>query len=463
MFIRFSRILATAAALLALGACTSTWGKGGAEFAITKPAKVILVTDFGTVADGMTKDTQAIEKAIEAGAKAGGAIIRFPAGRYATGPLRLESNITLDLAPGSTLLFSTDTFDYPLVKTRWEGIECMNYAPLIYAYKCENVAITGGGTIDGAGAAWWDWAKADNGKAQGKLRAFADKGIPVAQRAMGDRSPGLRPTMLEFMNCKNVLIEGVTLTESPFWTVHPVYCENVWVRYVTIHGTGPNTDGVDPDSCKNVLIEHSTIDTADDCVAIKSGRDTDGRAVNIPCENVTVRFCTMKNGHAGVAIGSETAGSVRNVLVTDCTFSATSFGVRLKTRRGRGGVVEDVTYTNLAIDHTPQDAININMQYENPPAEKMSVRTPTFRNIVVQNITATDCQKAATIRGIPENPLEGLLLKNLKLSAKEGLDLSHANGITLENVKFNGDKGAGETFTNCKDVTVDGAKTDSGK
>ncbi len=451
-----------AAGLLALWGCAGMDGARAAqfqEFPIKRPAKVLSVKDFGAAGDGVTMDTAAIAKAIAAGAKAGGAVISFPPGSYATGAIRLESNITLDLATGATLAFSTDPRDYPLVKTRWEGTECMNYSPLIYADECENIAITGEGTIDGRGARWWAWSNANGDKALAKLRSDGAAGTPVAQRVFGDRMPGLRPPLIEAMSCQNVLLEGVTIRQSPFWTVHPVYCENVVVRRVTIEGTGPNTDGVDVDSCKNVLIERSTIDTGDDCVAIKSGRDADGRRVGLPADNVTVRYCTMRDGHAGVAIGSETSGGVRNVLVTDCTFSGTSFGVRLKTQRGRGGVVENVVYKNLAIDRVPQDAISINMQYENPPVEKESARTPVFRNITVEDVTATDCGKAATVMGLSESPIEGLVLKNLKLWAKEGINVTHADGVVVKDVKVNGKEG-GEVFVDCRDVVLEGAKRD---
>ena len=269
-----------------------------------------------------------------------------PAGRWVTGPIHLASNIHLHLAEGAELLFSQDFADYlPVVFSRWEGLELMNYSPLVYAKDCENVAITGKGKLDGRGQAWWPWKKTQKDAAK-RLYDMASAGTPPEKRVFG--TPGdLRPSFIQTVGCKNVLVEGVTISSGPMWTIHPVYSENVIVRRVTVLTDGPNNDGLNPDSSKNVLVEDSFFSTGDDCVVIKSGLNEDGWRVGRPSENIVVRRLRGQRGHGGVVIGSEMSGGVRNVFVNDCEFVGTDRGLRIKSMRGRGGVIENMYYQNV--------------------------------------------------------------------------------------------------------------------
>jgi polygalacturonase len=288
------------------------------------PPRDVVITAFGASGDGAKDCTGAIREAIAACAAAGGGRVVVPAGTFLTGAIHLKSRVNLHLSAGATLRFSRDPRHYlPLVFTRWEGVELMNYSAFIYAFEQENIAITGPGILDGnaSDTHWWPWKGRDPKApeapnqlaARAKLIEMAANGVPVPERVFGEGSY-LRPNFVQPYRCKNVLIEGVTLINSPMWELHPVLCTNVTVRNVTINSHGPNNDGCDPESCRDVLIEDCTFDTGDDCIAIKAGRDADGRRVNTPSENIIVRGCTMKDGHGGVVIGSEVSGGVRNVF-----------------------------------------------------------------------------------------------------------------------------------------------------
>ncbi|MGH7975402.1 MAG: glycoside hydrolase family 28 protein, partial [Limisphaerales bacterium] len=281
------------------------------------PKRDFVITNFGAVADGKTDCSKAIAKAIDACAENGGGRVIIPAGEFFTGAIHLRSNVNLHLETNAVLKFSTDPKAYlPVVFTRFEGTELYNYSPLIYALGQKNIAVTGEGTLDGQadGTNWWAWKKTP---ARARLVKTADENVPVTQRRFGEGGE-LRPDFVEFNRCKNVLIEGVRIRRSPMWELHPLLCTNVTVRGVNIVSHGPNNDGCDPESCRDVLIENCLFDTGDDCIAIKSGRNNDGRRVNVPSENIVIRNCTMKDGHGGVTIGSEISGSCRNVFVENC-------------------------------------------------------------------------------------------------------------------------------------------------
>jgi polygalacturonase len=306
------------------------------------PPRVFRVTDFGAVGDGTTKNTAAFAAAIAACHRSGGGHVVVPAGSFLTGAIHLLSNVDLHLTPGATILFSQDPDDYlPVVFTRWQGIELMNYSPFIYCYGQRNVAVTGLGTLNGQADAnhWWNWKSLENNDFS-TLEAMADSGVPVPQRVFGS-GHFLPPQMIQPFASDRVLLQGVTVINSPFWHLNPNLCSNVTVDGLTISSAGPNTDGCDPESCDGVVVQNVTYDTGDDCMAIKAGRDSDGRRVNVPCQNVVVQNCTFANGHGGITIGSEMTGGVRNVYARDLTMNSANLqaGHRIKTNTLRGGYV----------------------------------------------------------------------------------------------------------------------------
>ncbi len=376
------------------------------------------VLNFGASPNGETKCTEAIAKAIEAAESKGGGTIYFPAGTYLTGPIHLQSHITLNLDAGATLKFSTNFDDYlPMVPSRWEGITVTNFSPLIYAYHAENIAIVGRGTLDGQGKAWWDfYSKVRRGDSKERskwqeefARLNQDR---IAEANYGQLNNGfLRPPFIQPYECSNVLVEGVTILNSPFWNVTPVFCENVNVRGVTIisPSISPNTDGVNPDSCRNIRISDCYISTGDDCITIKSGRDADGRRMGRPLENCTVVNCTLLRGH-GVSIGSEMSGGVKNITIANCVFDGTDYGIRIKSTRGRGGVIEDVRISNLVMRNIVKDAVLLTTFYTKTEPEPVSERTPIFRNIHFSGITG-DAKGAGELTGLPEMPIEGVTFR----------------------------------------------------
>jgi len=306
------------------------------------PPRVFRVTDFGAVGDGTTKNTTAFAAAIAACHRSGGGHVVVPAGSFLTGAIHLLSNVDLHVTPGAAILFSQDPDDYlPVVFTRWQGIELMNYSPFIYCHGQRNVAVTGQGTLNGQADAnhWWNWKNLENNDFNA-LEAMADSGVPVSQRVFGS-GHFLPPQMVQPFASDRVLLQGVTVINSPFWHLNPNLCSNVTVDGLTISSTGPNTDGCDPESCDGVVVQNVTYDTGDDCMAIKAGRDSDGRRVNVPCQNVVVQYCNFANGHGGITIGSEMTGGVKNVYARDLTMNSANLqaGHRIKTNTLRGGYV----------------------------------------------------------------------------------------------------------------------------
>ena len=401
------------------------------------PDKQFSIADFGAKADGKTKDTDAIAKALDAAEQAGGGTVRFAAGTYLTGAVKLRSRVGLHLEKGATLLFSTDPTDYPVVLTRWEGTECMNFSGLIYGRDVSDIAITGEGTIDGQGSAWWPWSKRA-GPTLVKLREMGETGDDPTQRKFGKPEDSLRPCLFEPINCQRILLDGVQFVNSPFWTLHPIYCTDITARNMTLIGTGPNTDGFDPDSCSNILVENCTFDTGDDCVTLKSGRDKDGRRVGKPTENVHVRNCTFKRGHGTVVIGSEMSGGVRNVLAETLTADGTDAGVRIKTRRGRGGVVENVVYRNMTIKNIGKQAITIDMFYDvggNPNVDQTSPEgLPVIRNVLVEHLKCDSAATAIVVRGLDDSQMSGITLRDITIAAKEGVTITGAPDTRVDDV-----------------------------
>ena len=383
----------------------------------------------------------AIQAVVNACGDAGGGTVIVPEGEWRSGPIHLKSNVRLHMEDGAVIVFSERYEDYlPAVFTRWEGVECYNYSPLIYANGCENIAVTGNGTLIGNGQAWWHWKKGLQQKAARELYSAQSNGLEVGDRVYGTETAALRPSFIQPINCKNVLLEGFTIKDGPMWTIHPVYCENVTVRNVNVLTTGPNTDGLNPDSCRNVLIEGCSFETGDDCIAINSGMNEDGWRVNRPCENIEIRNCKMTGGHGGVVIGSAMSGGVKNIYFHDCKISGTMQGIRLKSMRGRGGYVKDVRFENIEIDNTTNQAVQINMFYEFTTVEPVSDTPPEFSDITIKNVHGRNNKIGILIRGLPEQSIKNITLEDIDITAEDGFICSDAENMKMKNVIITANK-----------------------
>ncbi len=396
--------------------------------------RVFDIRGYGAVADGSTSNTEAFRRAVEDCYTQGGGTLRVPQGDWLTGPIHLRSNTCLHLERGAVVRFSTRFDDYlPVVFTRWEGVECYNYSPLIYAIDCENIAVTGAGAFDGQGEAWWGWKQLQHPAAKALYHAQFN-GIPVEERVFGTEKAALRPQFFQTVRCRKVLVEGVTFINGPMWTMHPVYCEDVLVRGVTVKTSGPNGDGLNPDSCRNVLIEGCSFDTGDDCIAINAGMNEDGWRVGIPCERIHIRNCTMSEGHGAISIGSGMSGGVRNLYAHDCRVTGGDHGIRLKSMRGRGGVIEQVYFENFHLSGLRMEAILLNMFYGSSSAESASQVPPAFRDIHIKGVTCTGAGAAIVVRGLPEQPIQNVVLEGLSLISDAGILCHDALDFTLKGV-----------------------------
>ncbi|OIQ04347.1 MAG: hypothetical protein AUK58_00880 [Candidatus Moranbacteria bacterium CG2_30_41_165] len=402
----------------------------------TFPDRNCRITDYGALSDGKASNTEAIKKAITDCAKNGGGKVIIPAGTWLTGPIVLQSHINLLLEKDAEILFSTNPDEYlPVVLSRFEGMEFYNYSPLIYALDAENIAITGEGVINGNGEAWYPW-KTKQGTAVLKLYDFTRTNAPVKQRIFGTPSDALRPSFIQFVRSKNILLEGVTFIHSPMWSIHPLYSENILMRNIKVDSDGPNTDGIVIDSSKNVIIENVYVNSGDDAIVIKSGKDADGLRVGKPSENIVVRNSTIKNGHSGFAIGSEMSGSVRNVLFEDTSIDRTDFGLQIKSMRGRGGVVENIWMRNIQIRRASNQAILVDMQY-GTPIDPLSSLLPAFHTLHFQNIECRRTDEAIIIRGLENSPIQNIKFSNITIGAKSEGQREYAENMAFENVVIN--------------------------
>lgn len=412
----------------------------------TFPNRDFSILDFGAQADGKFDCTEAIRKAIDACHVAGGGRVVIPAGEWSTGAIHLKSKVNLHVSEGATLHFSTDPSNYlPVVLTRFEGMDCLNYSPLIYAYGQENIAVTGKGVLDGQAeySNWWGWVKVDKKQradpkfqraSRDKLYAQMDACTPAEERVYG-ANHYLRPNFIQTYRCRNVLIEGVTIQRSPMWEIHPLLCTNVIVRGVNIQSHGPNNDGCDPESCRNVLIENCTFDTGDDCIAIKSGRNNDGRRWLMPAENIVIRGCTMKDGHGGTVIGSEISGSCRNVFTEDCEMDSPNLdrALRLKTNAVRGGVLENVFMRNVTIGRVADAVLTIDFTYEEG---ETGHHYPLVQNIVMEKVTAKSAPRVLSLLGYAKSPIQGVKVVDCSFGGVEGEDeIKFVKGLEKTNVK----------------------------
>lgn len=417
------------------------------------PSRSVDITAYGAKGDGATPSGRAIAAAIAALAAKGGGRVIVPPGRFVTGPIQLDSNIDLHVSAGATLLFSTDPADFPIVLTRFEGVEMMGLSPLVYAHGKRNVAITGSGTLDGQASDqhWWSWkgpwkGTVDNGWRDGmpnqlaarrRLFDMAERRTPVERRVFG-AGDFLRPAFIEPYACENVLIEGVRLRGAPFWQLHPVLCRNVIVRGVDLLGHGPNNDGCDPESCRDVLIERVLFDTGDDCIAIKSGRNEDGWRVAVPSEDFVIRDCTMREGHGGITIGSEISGGVRNVFGERCAMDSPNldYALRFKNNAMRGGLLEGFHYRDITVGQVKQAVIACDFNYEEGAKGAF---TPVLRDVTIERVAARRSVMALDSQGLPNAPIERVRLSDCSFDGvTTPSKIAFTNGLELDRVRVNG-------------------------
>ncbi|MDD4102695.1 MAG: glycoside hydrolase family 28 protein [Kiritimatiellae bacterium] len=397
-------------------------------------ARVFDIRKFGANAGGQSACTQAIAAAIEACAKAGGGRVLVPSGVWLTGPVHLRSNVELHVADGAELRFSQKFEDYlPPVYSQRGGVRYYGFSPLIYAHRCDNIAVTGKGALNGQGDVWWPWTK----RQPGMRELFNDGAIgkPVEERVYASEAHGVRPPFVLPIECTNVLLEGFTINNGPSWNIHPVCCENLTVRGVSVVTQGPNNDGIDPDSCRNVVIEDCLLDTGDDCICLKAGRDQDGWAVGKPCENLIIRRCKTRRGHGGVVFGSEMSAGIRNVFVHDCEFDGTDIGLRFKSLPGRGGYVENIWCQDIKMDNIRNAAIHMTFRYSKPKSG--AVEMPVFKNYRIRNVMCAKTRSAVVIQGIPENYIQDVHLDDLTINAdKSGVVVENARKIKMSKMSI---------------------------
>ena len=466
------------------------------------PARSAVIVDFGAVGDGKTLNTEAIAKGIASLAKEGGGRLVFPPGIWLTGPIRLQSNIELHLEAGALVQFSSDYKLFPLTVLDVKGEKEVDSTSPIFGENLENIAITGRGIMDGAGDAWRPVKKGKltenrwktlikSGVNDGSTwypSREAQEGDKLAEKLkkdgslkLADYEPAhefLRPKMVKLINCQRVLLEGVTFQNSPNWTLNPTLCTDVTIRNVTVRNPeyGQNTDALDLESCRNAVVRGCTFDVGDDGICLKSGKDAAGRRIGVPTENVWVEDCVVYHAHGGFTIGSEMSGDVRNVYVNNCTFIGTDIGLRFKSTRGRGGVVEKIYIKNVRMEDIPTDAISFNMYYggkapldakgELANIERkvvpVSEETPQFRDIHIEDVICRGARAAVSLTGLPEMPIRGIHLQNVSISAERGMTWMDAENITLKNVEILNSKGPVLTAFDVKGATIDRLKYGAG-
>lgn len=409
------------------------------------------ITTFGAIGDGNADCTDAFRRAIAACHAAGGGRVIAPGGRWLTGPIHLRSRVNLHVMRDATIAFHKEPSRYlPAVFTRWEGVELMGYSPLVYAFDQTDIAVSGEGTLDGQAdnSHWWPWkGNVAHGWGQGapqqkpardRLFQMAERGIPVAERVFGE-GDYLRPQFIQPYRCRKVLIEGVTIRNSPMWEIHPVLCENVTVRGVTVITHGPNNDGCNPESCGDVLIEGCHFDTGDDCIAIKSGRNADGRRLATPSENIIVRDCRMKDGHGGVTMGSEISGGVRHVFAERCVMDSPNLdrALRFKNNAARGGVIEHVYMRDVTVGEVAHAVLAIDFHYEEG---RNGAYTPVVRDVEMRNVTSRKSEYALYLRGFENAPIKDVRVIDCAFAGVEkGNVVEHVEGLTLRGVTINGE------------------------
>lgn len=430
------------------GASDDPWAEARAIRARIRPptfprANRFTPQQFGGVADGVTDCTEAFRRAIAAASAApGGGRVVAEGGVFLTGPIHLLSNVELHVDRESTIRFSQNPTDYfPAVLTRYEGTEFMGISPFLYAYGQENIAITGHGVLDGAAGAenWWARKRGAEGQEgdPARLRRLAEEGVPVAERVFGPGST-IRPQFIQPYRCRNVLIEGVTIVRSPMWEIHPVECENVIVRRVTVSSHGPNNDGCDPESCRDVLIEDCVFDTGDDCIAVKSGRNADGRRLNRPSENIIVSGCVMMDGHGGVTLGSEITGGVRNVFVENCRMDSPRLNtaIRFKNNAMRGGTLANIHVRDVTVGQVARAAVTVDYNYGEGADGGF---TPVFDGLTLERVLVGRCERVLDLQGFENALIRNIAIRDCDfVRAAEPDIVSNVEGVSYRNVRRNG-------------------------
>lgn len=466
----------------------------------TFPANNVSIADYGGVPDGATLNTEAFAKAMQALSQKGGGTLTVPSGIWYTGPIVFQSNINLHLEKGALILFSSNFDLYPLVHTVFEGLDTRRCQSPISGRNLKNIAITGEGSINGSGDAWrplkkskvtdshWQRVIKSGGVVKDGNYWFPSKGslkgndmsdMNVPQGDLSDEEwksvkDFLRPVMVSFIECENVLLEGVLFENSPSWNIHPLMCKNVIVDNVFVRNPGysQNGDGLDLESCQNSIIVNSTFDVGDDAICIKSGKDEDGRRRGMPTENVIIDNCKVFQGHGGFVVGSEMSGGVRNISVSNCQFLGTDVGLRFKSRRGRGGVVENIYVNNINMFDIATESFLFDLYYggksasealedgDETPVEnivyEVDETTPVFRNIYVKNLTSRNARRAMYFNGLPEMNITNINLENTTITSTFGGELSESDGITFKNVKIIPKEGPALILNNVKNMDAIG-------
>ena len=512
------RFAAGIIASLALAACNSSY-----EFAylyedlpfemeqVTRPqipAREIDIRDFGGVGDGVTLNSEAFAKAIDALAEIGGGRLVVPTGVWLSGPITLKDNIDLHIRPDAILLFSTDRDLYPIVETVFEGLDTKRCISPINAVGAKNIAITGGGTIDGNGDSWRQVKKSKIAPSQWKkllqsggftnekgdvwypdstsfYGAVVSDAFNVPQGLTTEEEWNkvktyLRPVMISLMNCENVLLEDCLFQNSPCWNIHPLMCRNVIINNVTVRNPwySQNGDGLDVDSCENVLVINSSFDVGDDAICIKSGKDEDGRRRARPCRNLIVDNCMVFHGHGGFVVGSEMSGGVENIKVSDCRFLGTDVGLRFKSCRGRGGVVKNIYIEDIVMMNIPTEPLLFDLHYGGKSAVEAAAEgaspfdvafveadetTPQFRDIYIKDVICSGAARAMYFNGIPEKNIENIVVENCEIVSEKGADLRYSTGVILKDVKITQSEGEGFSVANCSTVMIDDCVDAAGK
>ncbi|NMA74043.1 MAG: glycoside hydrolase family 28 protein [Bacteroidales bacterium] len=469
------------------------------------PDNEVYITEYGGVGDGIQLNTEAFSRAIDDLSEKGGGRLVIPSGVWFTGPIILKSNIELHLKDKAIILFSSDKSLYPIVETSFEGLNTYRCQSPISGKDIQNIAITGSGAIDGNGHHWRPlkrqkvtasyWKRTIS---KGGVFKRDDYWMPSAQYLHGDTISDmnvprhfktkeewdsvrdfLRPVMISFQNCKDIYLNGVIFQNSPAWNIHPLLCENIIIDGIQVRNPSyaQNGDGLDLESCKNALIINSSFDVGDDGICIKSGKDEDGRNRGVPCENVIVDNCTVFKGHGGFVVGSEMSGGVKNVLVSNCQFLGTDVGLRFKSRRGRGGIVENIHISNISMFDIATEPILFDLYYggkstvetlesgEEPERQEKSPQvdetTPVFKDIYIKDIACSSARRAMYFYGLPECNINNINIENLMVHSYKGAELFESENITLKNIQIYPKEEPALFLNNVKKVVIDGFETDN--
>jgi polygalacturonase len=466
------------------------------------PDNRLSIADCGGVGDGITLNTEAFNEAMKALSEQGGGTLTVPFGVWFTGPIVFQSNINLHLEKGALILFTPDFDAYPLLDTSFEGLDTKRCQSPLSGRDLENIAITGEGAIDGSGQAWRPlkkekvtenyWKKTvKSGGVLSKDKktwypsnkslkgvALSEENLNVPRQAMTEKEwesvkDFMRPVLVSFIRCKNILLEDVLFENSPCWTLHPLMCENIIVDHIQVRNPAfaQNGDGIDLESCKNAIIVNSAFDVGDDAICIKSGKDADGRRRGIPTENLIVDNCKVFNGHGGFVVGSEMSGGVRNIMVRNCEFLGTDVGLRFKSTRGRGGLVENIFVEKISMFDIATESLLFDLYYGGKSAVEMleenivippestipevTEETPAFRNIFIKDVISRNARRAMYFNGLPEMNITNIQVENAFITSQTGAELSESEGIRFKNVTIIPKEGPALLLNNVKDMKVD--------